>query len=104
MEANRPVFIPSPRLRELLDEFEKLIGWWGYYTPVFGYQRAVDRGEIKQGEPQKIDVGNSGTTARLLPGWLAGQGGFDAAMERMGREKVEEMRNLLLAEVGPVYD
>lgn len=92
-------FDASPRLIELLDELDSHVGSLSLYTPLFGYDRKVERGEIKQGDPQVIDVGNSGTTIRLMTGWLAGQGGFYRALEQMGRAQVEELVALLQEQI-----
>lgn len=83
------------RLEELLDELEGHLRGFGYYGPLLTYARKVDAGELEWGDPQPIECGNSGTTMRLLAGWLAGQGNFYRALEQMGRPKVQELCGLL---------
>jgi hypothetical protein len=80
------------RITELIDELESRAGSLAFYTPSFGYQAAVERGEIEQGEPLEIDCGNSGTTIRLLMGLLAGQGRLIEAANEMGERKDELIR------------
>ncbi|HUC86794.1 MAG TPA: hypothetical protein VMR75_00510 [Candidatus Saccharimonadales bacterium] len=99
MTQHRVTFQPSPELQTLLAELESGLGSFGLFLPLFGYQKAVDRGEIAPGDPLPINCGNSGTTMRLLPGWLAGQGRFYEVAGAMGRDKIRRMIELLEAEL-----
>lgn len=48
--------------------------WGGPGAPIYGSLR-IDGVGLRGPRPTAIDVGNAGTLLRLLPGWLAGQGG-----------------------------